>query len=64
MHVLGGHEVLKNMVRHVHMFTYEDFFQNENQKNIHTKFKFLMVWLNFVDVSSKTLPLSWHRSPS
>jgi hypothetical protein len=51
MHVLGGHEVFKNMVRHVHMFTYEDCFQNENQKNIHTKFKFLMVWLNFVDVS-------------
>jgi hypothetical protein len=36
MHILGGHEVSRNLVQHVHMSAYEDFFQNENHKNIHT----------------------------
>ncbi len=29
-----------------------------------SRFRFLMVWLSFIDVSSRTLPLSWHQSPS
>ncbi len=30
----------------------------------HNRFRSLMVWLNFIDVSSRTLPLSWHQSQS
>jgi hypothetical protein len=31
---------------------------------IHIIFRFLMVWLSFINVSSRNFPLSWHRSPS
>jgi hypothetical protein len=31
---------------------------------IHSIFMFLMVWLSFIDVPSRILPLSWHQSPS
>jgi hypothetical protein len=31
---------------------------------IHNKLRILIAWFNFIDVSSRTLPLSWHQSLS